>query len=351
MRDFLAEAYPELGRKLPKLHLADLPTPLTTHNLTTPSGAHRITVKHDEVTSSLYGGNKVRKLEYLLKRAVERGARRVATFGAAGSNHALATAIHAAKLGLECTCFLSHQSVTPNVARTLNMHHRLGTEIVRWGRETDKRDLYRRYLQGRSTWVIPLGGTCWLGSLGFVSAGLELASQIADGAADKPDRIYIACGTTGSAAGLALGLAAAGLSTTVHAVQVADNPFSSEAKMRKLIGKTQWILHRLDPTFTADDWSSRIVWRDEFLAGGYARVDEATTNAVGVARKQLGLGLETTYTGKAFAALLQDLRTNGDPEQHFLFWNTYNAQPLPVSTARPASLKNLPDEFARYYTH
>ena len=350
MRDFLAEAYPELGRKLPKLHLADLPTPLTTHNLTTPSGAHKITVKHDEVTSSLYGGNKVRKLEYLLKRAVDRGARRIATFGAAGSNHALATAIHAAKLGLDCTCFLSHQGVTPNVARTLNMHQRLGTEIVRWEGGTNRLALYRRYLQGRSTWAIPLGGTCWLGSLGFVNAGLELASQIANGAVDKPDRIYIACGTTGSAAGLALGLAAANLSTTVHAVQVADNPFARETKMRKLIGKTQWILHRLDPTFTADDWCDRIVWRDEFLAGGYARVDTATTNAVSVARDQLDLDLETTYTGKAFAALLKDLKAYEGPERHFLFWNTYNAQPLPVSAAQPASLKDLPDEFARYYT-
>jgi D-cysteine desulfhydrase len=349
MRDFLAETYPELGRALPKLHLADLPTALMPHELMTPSGTQRVAVKHDESTSSLYGGNKVRKLEYLLQRAIDRGARRVATFGAAGSNHALATAIHATKLGLECVCFLSHQDITPNVARTLNMHQRLGTEIVHWRGKAGHVELCRRHLQGQNTWVIPLGGTCWLGSLGFVNAGLELASQIADGAIEEPDRIYIACGTTGSAAGLTLGLAAAELSTTVHAVQVADNPFASETKMRKLIGKTQWILHRLDPTFSANDWSDRIVWRDEFLAGGYARVDEATRSAVSVASDQLNLDLETTYTGKAFAALLQDLKTDEGAGQRSLFWNTYNAQPLPVSAKRPASLAGLPDEFTRYY--
>jgi D-cysteine desulfhydrase len=349
MRDFLAETYPELGIKLPRLDLSDLPTPLTSHRLAVPSGTHEVTVKHDEATSSLYGGNKVRKLDYLLQRALDRGAQRVATFGAAGSNHALATAIHARKLGLDCLCFLSHQSITPNVARTLNMHQRVTTEIVHWRGQAGQVELYRSHLQGRKTWVIPLGGTCWIGSLGFVNAGLELAWQLASGIARAPGRIYIACGTTGSAAGLALGLAAAGLDTTVHAVQVADNPFASEAKMHKLIAKTHSILNSLDRTFVADGWKDRIVWRGEFLAGGYARVDDATMDAVDIARDQLGLELETTYTGKAFAALLHDLQADPGCEQQVLFWNTYNAQPLPVSAERPASLAGLPDEFARYY--
>jgi 1-aminocyclopropane-1-carboxylate deaminase/D-cysteine desulfhydrase-like pyridoxal-dependent ACC family enzyme len=115
------------------------------------------------------------------------------------------------------------------------------------------------------------------------------------------------------------------------------------------VAKTRSLLHGLDPTFVADGWEDRIVWRDEFLAGGYARVDEATRTAVSVASDQLHLDLETTYTGKAFAALLKDLGTDEGAGRRFLFWNTYNAQPLPVSAKRPASLAGLPDEFARYY--
>ena len=349
MGDFLAAACPDIGNRLPKIALADLPTPVTTHGLALGNRTFDVAIKHDEATSSLYGGNKVRKLEYLLRRAMDRGARRVATFGAAGSNHALATAIHASALGLGCTCFLSHQKATANVARTLNMHRQLGTEIIRWGRGVDEVALFRKYLQHRDTWVVPLGGTCWLGAVGFVNAGLELARQVADGTIERPDRIYIACGTTGSAAGLALGIAAAGMETTVHAVQVADNPFSSEIKMRKLMAKTSFILNRLDPSFTAEEHERHIVWRDEFLAGGYACVDDATVAAVKVAHGTLGLSLETTYTGKAMAAMLHDLQAADYDGARCLFWNTYNACTLPVSAAKPTRLGNIPAEFARYY--
>jgi D-cysteine desulfhydrase len=306
-------------------------------------------VKHDEATNDVYGGNKVRKLEYLLRRAGDRKARRIATFGAVGSNHALATAIHATRLGFDCTCFLSHQKVTPNIARTLNMHRELGTEIVRWGGSVDSRTLYRKYLQHRKTWVIPLGGTCWLGAVGFVNAGLELAEQIRSAEIPCPARIYIACGTTGSSAGLSLGLAAAGLPVTVHAVKVADNPFASERKLRKLMAKTNFILNRLDPSFDAseDTWCLR--WRDAFLAGGYAKVDEATTESVKVADAALGLNLETTYTGKAFAAMLHDLQSPDYSGEPYLFWNTYNSRQLPVTSDRPEAWDVIPEEFARYY--
>jgi D-cysteine desulfhydrase len=349
MGDLLAAAYPAIGKRLPKLAIADLPTPVSTHRLSSGNQSFDVAVKHDETTSSLYGGNKIRKLEYLLRRARDRGARRVATFGAAGSNHALATAMHAFELGLDCTCFLSQQKATPSVATTLNMHHLLGTEIFRWGHSVDQVALFRDHLQGRGAWVIPLGGTCWLGAAGFVNAGIELAAQVAEGLIERPDRIYIACGTTGSAAGLALGIAAAGLGSTVHAVQVADNPFASEWKMRKLMDKTQLILNRADSSFNADGYEGKVVWRDEFLAGGYARVDDATTAAVKLAKNELGLSLEPTYTGKAMAAMLHDLETNRFDGESCLFWNTCNAQALPVGADRPEDLGNIPAEFERYY--
>jgi D-cysteine desulfhydrase len=349
MSDFLASAHPLLGKRLPRLAIASLPTPISAHTLSLPRGDYDVYVKHDDLTSALYGGNKVRKLEYLLQRALDRGAKRVATFGAVGSNHALATAMHARAQGLGCTCFLSHQRATPKISSVLNMHRKLGTEVIRWGSSVDVPELYRKHLQERQIWVIPLGGTCWLGSVGFVVAGLELAQQIQSGAVVTPDRIYIAAGTTGSAAGLALGLSAGGVDTTVHAIQVADNPFGSEQKMRKLIDKTLFILNRIDPTFVARDVHDRIVWRDEFLAGGYAKVNEVTTAAVAVARKQLGVTLETTYTGKAMAAMHHDLQAPGYRGGPCLFWNTYNSSELEVDTESPASPGNIPAEFERYF--
>ncbi len=348
MTDYLGNAYPKLAEKLRKSPIASLPTPVTHHEIALKTGTHSIAVKHDDKTSSIYGGNKIRKLEYILRRASDRGASRVATFGAVGSNHALATAIHARELGFGCTCFLAHQTRNPNIPKVLNMHLELGTEIVRWGGSVDRLALYRRYLQGRKTWVIPLGGTCWLGAVGFVNAGLELAAQIKAGELATPDRIYIANGTMGSVAGLAVGLDLANLATEIHAVRVADNRFVKRAVLERLITKTATILNRMDPSISIGPTpAGRIIWRDDFYAGGYAAVDDATASAVQFAKENLGLRLDTTYTGKAMAALLSDLEADQCGASN-LFWNTYNSRPMPSSSGT-ASRQDLPQQFMRYF--
>jgi len=348
MTDYLGNAYPKLAGQLRKCSIASLPTPVTQHEIALSKGTRSIAVKHDDQTSAVYGGNKIRKLEYILRRANDRGARRVATFGAAGSNHALATAIHAKEMGLDCTCFLAHQKRNPSIPKTLDKHLELGTEIVKWGGSVDRLALYRRYLQGRNTWVIPLGGTCWLGAVGFVNAGLELAAQIEAGELSTPDRIYIANGTMGSVAGLAIGLDLANLTTEIHAVRVADNRFVNRAVLERLVSKTATLLNRMDPSVSLDSTrQSRIVWRDDFYAGGYAAVDNATASAVLFAEENLDLKLDTTYTGKAMAALLSDLNSDTGGSAS-LFWNTYNSRPI-SSTASDLSRPGLPEQFKRYY--
>jgi 1-aminocyclopropane-1-carboxylate deaminase/D-cysteine desulfhydrase-like pyridoxal-dependent ACC family enzyme len=131
---------------------------------------------------------------------------------------------------------------------------------------------------------------------------------------------------------------------------VADNPFASEWKMHRLMAKTLDMLTRMESTFIADGWRARIAWRDEFLAGGYARVDAATEAAVTIAHAELDLILETTYTGKAFAAMLHDLQKRDYDGAPYLFWNTYNSTPLPVGPQPPASLANIPADFERYFS-
>lgn len=350
MTDALANAYPCLGERLQKVQLAELPTPVFLKEVTTPSGVRPISVKRDDLTNPLYGGNKVRKLEYIFQRALDHKAERIATFGAAGSNHALATAILANDVGLECTCFLAHQKRTPKVPYTLNMHRHLGTEIVRYGGSIDALSLYRKYLQNRQTWVVPLGGSCWLGATGFVNAGLELAEQVANGEIPCPARIYIANGTMGSVAGLVLGLAAAEMPTEVHAVRVADNRFTNPVILDRLMRKTALLLNRFDPSFDAGLADRvRLQWRDDFFAGGYAVYDETIADAVSFASGQLDLNLETTYTGKAMAALLHDLQQPEYQGETYLFWNTHNSSTLPVGGDQPDTLDNIPEDFLRYY--
>ena len=350
MTDYLASAYPRLGDHLNKMVLADLPTPVETLSFGTRSGVRTISVKRDDVSGASYGGNKIRKLEYIFQRARERNATRVATFGAVGSNHALATAILAQRSGFDCSCLLVQQKPTPKIPRTLNMHRRIGTELVALGGSVDRLATYRRYLQGRHCWVIPMGGSSWLGAVGFVNAGLELAHQVSAGDAVAPQRIYVANGTMGSCVGLALGLALAELPTELHAVRVVDKRFASPAAFARLMRKTAMLLHRYDASIPADlDSRVRLQWRDEFFAGGYAVSDSVTDGAVALAKQSLGLDIETTYTGKAMAAMVRDLTSADYDGGHYLFWNTYNSRPLPVGNERPSTARNIPPEFMTYF--
>lgn len=349
--DYLAARFPNVGKSLRKENLASLPTPVGDASVRHASGRRSISIKHDNLTGELYGGNKVRKLEYLLKRAAEKGRTRIATFGTVGSNHALATALYARKLGFDCTCFLTHQTRTPMVPGTLNMHIRNGTEIVRYGGSYAKRmAILRKYLWGRNVWVVPGGGSSWLGSVGFVNGGLELADQIGAGIVSCPDRIYVATGTMGTAAGLAVGLALAGLPAEVHAVRVSVPEIMNEEALRRLISKTALMLRRLDDNIPADLVRRiRVVVRHDFFAGGYAKTDAATDAAVRFANDELDIKLETTYTGKAMAALLQDLYDPGLVDKKFLFWNTYSSAEMPVPDDKPLDAAALPEEFISYF--
>ncbi len=353
MRDTLREALPGLAARIPRMALAELPTPVERGAFTLPGGRRfRVAIKRDDLTGRPYGGNKVRKLEFLLARARERGATRVATFGTVASNHALATAIYAEATGFICTCFLSHQSRTPKAARTLNHHLELGTELVRYGGPRPRRiqTLRRHLCGGPRTWVIPMGGSCWLGALGFVDAGLELAGQLEKDGIAEPARIYVANGTMGTTAGLALGLALAGLETEVHAVRVTHEMIANPAALARLVAKTATMLHAFDSQVPADVADrTRIVFRDGFFAGGYARSDAATDAAVALARDELGLELDTTYTGKAMAALMADARETPGASGQWLYWNTFNSRPLPELPREPLDPERLPDEFLRYF--
>ena len=349
--DYLKDFCPELAKRLPRIELASLPTPVASRQVEYLGRSLRLSIKFDNLTGSLYGGNKVRKLEYIFPRASGRHCRRIATFGAAGSNHALATALYATQAGFASTCFLSHQAATPQVAATLNRHIENGTEIVHFGGSYGTRlATLREKLWNRQAFVIPMGGSSWLGTVGFVAAGLEFAAQVAAREIDEPDRIYVGCGTMGTAVGIALGLALAELRTTVHAVRVSDVAITNETALRRLLGKTALMLRHYDPSIPADlSDRSRIQLRDEFFGPGYAQGTPATDEAIRFAGHHLQLELEQTYTGKAMAALLNDLAQPQTAEIECLYWHTLNSAPLDVPKDRPLDAAALPDSFLRYF--
>jgi 1-aminocyclopropane-1-carboxylate deaminase/D-cysteine desulfhydrase-like pyridoxal-dependent ACC family enzyme len=335
---------------LGKETLARLPTPVRRHELRLPAGPRQLSIKLDNLTGDLYGGNKVRKLEYILHRARQKRCERIATFGTVASHHALATALYAKRLGFPCVCFLSHQRMTPAAAETLRMHLQLGTSLVRYGGDYRKRlEILRQNLWGRNPWVVPAGGTSWLGAFGFVRAGAELARQVAEGLLPAPDRVYVAAGTMGTAAGLAVGLALAEMPAEIHAVRVSDTSICNEEALARLIDKTVRMMHRLERSVPRDlSRRVRIRLRHEFFAGGYARTDDATDAAIEYAKDELGLELEGTYTGKAMAAVVSDLSARNTQGKQLLFWNTYNSARLPVDPAAAIDRDALPEEFLRY---
>lgn len=350
--DFLKRRFPILSRRLRRVGLADLPTPVKTVQISVNSKPRPLSVKYDNLTGSIYGGNKVRKLEYIFPRVNDRHCLRVATFGAVGSNHALATALYAREVGLECTCFLSHQAQTPMVAPTLNAHIRNGTELVRYGGAYQNRlAILRETLWGRHTWVIPMGGSSWLGTVGFVAAGLELCEQIENGEIEMPDRLFVGTGTMGTAVGLALGVALAGMNIEINAVRVSDRSIMNGSAMRTLLRKTITMMRLLDDSIPRNlEAMTDIRIRNGFYGPGYAQGTEATDEAIQFAQDQLGLTLETTYTGKTMAALLADLRDPETENLKSLYWHTYNSAPIDGSSEKPLDRSAVPEQFRRYFT-
>ena len=349
--DYILERFPTLGEQLPRMRLASLPTPVREVAVETDSGKRKLSVKCDDQTGVIYGGNKVRKLEYIFPRARDKKCERLATFGAVGSNSALATALYARQAGFDCTCFLMHQTKTAQIPATLNMHIQNGTELVRYGGAYKNRvQTLRDHLWGRKAWVIPMGGSSWRGTVGFVAAGLELAAQIAAGEISKPDRIYVGTGTMGTAIGIALGLVIAELDTEVHAVRASDVAITNEHLMQKLTDKTVLMMRRLDDSVPADLASrTNIRLRNSYFGGGYAHTTPEAEAAITFAQEQLKIRLESTYTGKALAALLADLQEPGAESLNILFWNTYYAMPVTVPTDHPLDATALPEEFLRYF--
>lgn len=305
----------------------------------------------------MYGGNKVRKLEYLLGQALADRCRAVVTFGAYGSNHALATAVHARALGLEPHAVLSPQALGPFAAATLRAHAALGTvlhPVDGWdgAREALRVQAGLTARDGIGPCVIPMGGSNALGAVGFVNAAIEMVDQLGEIDAGIED-IYVAAGTLSTSVGLAIGLAALGVHTRVVAVRVTPAEVGSEAVAADLVRETIALLRSLDGTFpelAREDLAFEL--RDDWFEPGYGVVTPETLEAVRLAAAS-GIRLETTYTGKAFAAMVADARAGELAGRRVLFWDTYSSAAMPApgpDEALPQVLRDFVRECDRVFS-
>lgn len=330
----LFDRYPET-RAIAHVPLGCLPTPvMSVDAMARAAGARSVWVKRDDLSGVAYGGNKVRKLEFLLGEALQEGATDVITFGAAGSNHALATALYGASLGLDVHSMLMPQHSAPYVARNLrasagthaDLHYFADLDGALRGAAALRSALRE---QGGSAFVIPFGGTTPTSTLGFVNAGLELAGQVEAGALPEPDSVYVALGSMGTAAGLALGLRAAGLRTRVVAVSVIADEDDDLDRLLALVRETQDLLVAIAPSFPSFAWDPGDVEIGHgFVGEAYAVPTPAGAEAVGIAEEACGIDLDGTYTGKALSALLAHGRDGRLAGRDVVFWDTYNSRDI-----------------------
>ena len=294
---------------LPRLRLAHAPTPLVQPKRLAASLGLDLWVKRDDATGGAEAGNKIRKLEFLLAEALEVSADTVVTCGGIQSNHARATAICAAALGLRAVLFLrtgAPEKGLPIEGNVL-LDRMVGAEI-RLITPEQYRDRSRIMAEaaealaaeGHRAYVVPEGGSNGRGALGYVAAMAEVREQLDRGVAGGGgfDVIVHACGSGGTAAGLALGAGQFGVAREVRAMAVSDDAATFEAIIARVIGEAR----ALAPGLGA---AAKLVVDDRAKGPAYAVSTPAQRAVMVRVARESGLILDPVYTGKAFAGLVE----------------------------------------------
>jgi D-cysteine desulfhydrase len=343
----LFDRFPGLRNRLPWTPLATLPTPVDAWppSAELPGG---LFVKRDDLTSPLYGGNKIRKFEFALALARERQARALVTLGGIGTNQGLALALHGRAAGFTVEVSLAPQPITTAVRDNLRGLVAAGAALrfartglgALWGAW---RAVRARRAAGERPFFIPAGASTPLNTVGYVAAALELAAQIEQGVLPMPHRIFVAAGTCGTAAGLVAGCKLARLPTRVTAVRVLGAFRANRWSIAGLARRTMALLRALEPAVPdvpiAD---GDFDFLTGFLGRGYGDPTPAARSAVAWAAPRLRL--ETTYTGKTMAAWLANAAQAG--ARPVLFWNTFNSAAFPQAS----DLDSLPAPLRRALT-
>jgi D-cysteine desulfhydrase len=292
-------------------------------------------VKRDDLTHPVYGGNKPRKLVRILDEAERRGARRLVTFGAAGSHHVLATTLFGRMRGLPVAAVLLPQQHTEHASEMLRASVAQGAELRPCSGPARLPWVIARTLR-RGDFVIPPGGADLHGTLGYVEAVAELRGQLEGSGEPAPDVIVVATGSGGTAAGLAVGLEREGLPGRVVCVAVASMPRATAAMTAALAARVAGAL-----SVPVRGVLARLAPERRYVGAGYGHRTAEGARASRLAATA-GLSLDPTYTEKALAAALD--RVALGREARVLFWNTLSSAPMgPLLVGAPAE-GDLPAE-------
>lgn len=322
---------PQLARRVPWARLGRWPTPLVEARL----AGQPVWIKREGDSSAVYGGNKVRTLEPWLGHAQARGARRIWAIGAYGSNHAIATVLHARAVGLDAGAIVFPQPRSEWAAENAGAMIGAGIPLMRL-RSVVEVPFVGALIAAREreSIVMPPGGATPIGTLGALSAALEVAEQVAAGLAPVPARIVVPAGSTCTTAGLLAGFAVAralgawpGPPPIVQAVRVTPWPVTSYTMIMQLAALTLLRIAMLGGPHVSLWRNARLVVDRHEIGRGYGRITGRGRAAMATcATDEAWPRLDGVYSGKAAAALLRLRRTEPGP---VLFWATKSEVVLP----------------------
>ena len=319
--------------RFPRLHFAHLPTPLEPmDNLSRYLGGPRIWIKRDDCTGLAGGGNKTRKLEFLLADAEAQGADSVITQGATQSNHARQTAAIAARLRLPCHLILEDRTASRDPDYTHNgnvlLDELFAATIERVPGGTDMNGAMQAYATrlaeaGGRPYVIPGGGSNPVGALGYVNAALELTHQ-ANERGLRIDRLVHATGSAGTQAGLVAGMVGLNSHIRVLGVGVRAPAPAQHANVLALARATAAHLE-----LATEVEARHVEVNCDYVGEGYGIPTEATLEAIRVLAEQEGILLDPVYSAKGMAGLI-DLVGKGEfaDAENIVFLHTGGSQAL-----------------------
>lgn len=315
----------------PRVALGHWPTPLEPcHRLRGQVGGPLVWLKRDDCSGLAIGGNKTRKLEFLIGDALARGCSGVVTFGALQSNHARQTAAACNRVGLSCDLVLT-RSVDRHDEHYLHSGNLLLDGVLGATLHVvdDPDAAFERFAvlledaeqDGRELYGIVPGGSDPVGTLGYVDAALELDGQL-DELGLGVRHVITAASTAGTAAGLVVGSAISGRHGTVHAMCVYHDALATSSELGPLVEATATSLGA--PGVSEDRWRVH----EHTLGGGYGVPSDDGQHAIALLARTEGVLLDPVYTAKAFGGLLGWIRDGVDLGEHVVFVHTGGAPGL-----------------------
>lgn len=301
-----------------RIHFAHLPTPLEAlPRLSAALGGPRLFVKRDDQTGLAFGGNKTRKLEFLVAEAQAQGARTLISAGALQSNHCRQTAAAAARFGFDCILILTGEVPAHSSANYL-LDGLFGAQVVHVRERADRDRILQQTFEiaqaeGRRPYLVPYGGSSPVGALGYAFAVQELMQQ-----GLRPDWVVFGTSSGGTHAGLTLGARLFGFRGRVLGVSIDEEEAWLKAHVSALASQASELLgERLE--FSGEDVHAT----DAYCKAGYGVLTEAEREAVRLFARYEGLLLDPVYTGRAAAGLIDLIRKGFfQPDETVLFWHT-----------------------------